>query len=197
MFLSLIQTATALSGLDPQQNYLRDLLVAEAQLRTGSIEGGIARIDALRRQDGSEQTRVEYLTAYGQALQDQPLVAQLTLQQRLSNAEIDQPLLPLVHFLFAETALASGQNQVALEHLQISDLSWPEKLLVPLDMRIADAKAGLGQLEPALAVYQDLLEEPGLFDVYRFSLNRAAFSAFKIKIINLPAVSIESSLNLL
>ena len=181
MFLSLIQTATALSGLDPQQNYLRDLLVAEAQLRTGSIEGGIARIDALRRQDGSEQTRVEYLTAYGQALQDQPLVAQLTLQQQLSNAEIDQPLLPLVHFLFAETALASGQNQVALEHLQISDLSWPEKLLVPLDMRIADAKAGLGQLEPALAVYQDLLEEPGLFDVYRFSLNRAAFSAFKNK----------------
>jgi outer membrane protein assembly factor BamD (BamD/ComL family) len=46
-------------------------------------------------------------------------------------------------------------------------------------MRIADANAGLEKRDEALASYQDLLKEPGLFDFYRFSLNRAAFSAFK------------------
>ena len=181
MFLSLIQTATELKDLAPQQRYLRDLLVAEAQLRTGAKEGGIARLDALRREEGPEQARVEYLTAYGQALEGQPLVAQLTLQQLLPKLDKNDPLLPLVHFLFAETALDSGQDQVALKHLQISNLNWPSSLLAPLKMRIADANAGLGKRDDALASYQDLLEKPGLFDFYRFSLNRAAFSAFKNK----------------
>ncbi|MDX2481781.1 MAG: tetratricopeptide repeat protein [Desulfuromusa sp.] len=181
MLLSLIQTASGLSHLNPQQRYLRDLLLAEAQLRTDAIEAGIARLDVLRRQEGAEQARVEYLTAYGQALEGQPLVAQLTLQQLLPELSEDHPLLPLTHFLFAETALASGQDRVALEHLQRTDLNWPDSLLVPLEMRIADAQAGLGELGEALVVYQDLVEEPGLFDYYRFSLNRAAFSAFKSK----------------
>ena len=179
MFLSLIQTATELKDLDSQQRYLRDLLVAEAQLRTGAKEGGIARLDALRREKGTEQARVEYLTAYGQALEGQPLVAQLTLQQLLPKLDKNQLLLPLAHFLFAEAALDSGQNQVALQQLQISGLHWPASLLAPLKMRIADANAGLGKLDQALASYQELLDKPGLFDFYRFSLNRAAFSAFK------------------
>ncbi len=179
MYLSLIQTATGLDHLSPQQIYLRDVLVAEAQLWTGAIEAGVARLDALRREEGSEQARVEYLTAYGQALAGQPLVAQLTLQQLLPKLSESHPLLPLVHFLFAETALSAGQNQRALEHLQITGLSWPDSLLVPLEMRVADAHAGLGDLDEAIAVYRGLAEEPGLFTYYRFSLNRAAFSAFK------------------
>jgi len=77
--------------------------------------------------------------------------------------------------------LVAGQNQVALEQLQIAGLDWPEGLLVPLEMRIADARAGLGSLDEAITVYRDLVEEPGLFAYYRFSLNRAAFSAFKKK----------------
>ena len=181
MFLSLIQTATGLSGLDQQQLYLRDLLLAEAQLRSGAIEAGVARLDSLRRKEGTQQARVEYLTTYGQALEGQPLVAQLTLQQLLPQLAENHPLLPPIHLLFAETALASGQDRVALEHLQSGDLNWPDSLLVPLEMRIADAKAGLGELDEALAGYRDLAEEPGLFDYYRFSLNRAAFSAFKNK----------------
>ncbi|MFK5926661.1 MAG: tetratricopeptide repeat protein [Desulfuromusa sp.] len=181
MFLSLLQTATGLSHLDPQQLYLRDVLVAEAQLRTDATEAGVARLDILRREDGTEQARVDYLTAYGQALEGQPLVAQITLQQLLATLDENHPLLPLVHFLFAETALASGQDQVALEHLQMTDMKWSDSLLVPLKMRIADAKAGLGKLTEAVDDYQNLLEEPGLFDYYRFSLNRAAFSAFKNK----------------
>ena len=179
MFLSLIQTATGLSDLDPQQRYLRDLLVAEAQLRTGAIEAGIARLDSWRRKKGTEQLRVEYLTAYGQALEGQPLVAQLTLQTLLLNLAEHHQFLPLIHFLFAETALASGQDRVALEHLQIADLDWPDSLLVPREVRVADAKAGLGTLDEAVAEYRNLVDEPGLFDYYRFSLNRAGFSAFK------------------
>lgn len=181
MLLSLIQTATGLDQLDSQQLYLRDVFLAEAQLRTDALAAGIARLDSLRRQGGPEQARVEYLTAYGQALEGQPLVAQLTLQQLLPTLYEDHPLLPLIHFLFAETALATGQDRVALEHLQRTDLQWPDSLLAPVEVRIADAKAGLGELDEALAVYQDMLEEPGLFDFYRFSLNRAAFSAFKNK----------------
>lgn len=181
MFLSVIQSATGLSLLDPQQLYLRDLFVAEAQLRTDATEAGIARLDGLRRKEGSEQPRVEYLTAYGQALDGQPLVAQLTLLALIPKLAENHPLLPFIHFLFAETALASGQNRVALEHLQLPGLNWPDPLLVPLEMRIADARAGLGELDKALIVYQDLVEEPDLFDHYRFSLNRAAFSAFKNK----------------
>ncbi len=179
MFLSLIQTATELTGLDQQQRNQRDVLLAEAQLRTGAIAAGIARLDSLRWKEVEEHDRVEYLTAYGQALEEQPLVAQLTLQQLLSQLEEDHPLEPLVHLLFAETALASGQDRLAIDHLQSPDLNWPDPLLVPLELRIADAKAGLGDLDDALDVYRDLLEEPGLFEYYRFSHNRAAFTAFK------------------
>ncbi|MDX2493535.1 MAG: hypothetical protein QNK27_01050 [Desulfuromusa sp.] len=181
MFLSVIQTATGLSLLDPQQLYLRDLFVAEAQLRTDATEASIARLDLLRRKEGSEQPRVEYLTAYGQALDGQPLVAQLTLLELLPKITENYPLLPFIHFLYAETALASGQDRVALEHLQIPGLNWPDSLLVPLEMRIADARAGLGELDKAVVIYQNLIEESGLFEYYRFSLNRAAFSAFKNK----------------
>ncbi len=181
MFLSLIQTATELKSLNQQQIYLRDLLVAEAELRTGAKESAVARLDSLRREKGPKPVYVEYLTAYGEALDGQPLVAQLTLQQLLPGLSENQPLLPLIHFLFAETALAAGQNQVALDHLQISGMNWPDSLLAPLKLRIADAQAGLGDLALAIKNYVSLIEEPGLFTYYRFSLNRAAFSAFKRK----------------
>ncbi len=182
MFLSLIQKAAALKGLTPQQTYLRDILASEAQLRTGAKEAAIARLDSLLRKDeGTEKTRVEYLTAYGQALEGQPMVAQLTLLQLLQNLSADDPFFPLIHFLFAETALATGQNKVALEHLQAKDVTWPASLMIPVDLRTADAKAGLGKLDEAVAAYRDLAEEPGLFDFYRFSYNRAGFSAFKNK----------------
>ena len=182
MYLSLIQKAAALKGLDSQQVYLRDIFASEAQLRTGAKEAAIARLDALLRdENGSEKTRVEYLTAYGQALDGQPMVAQLTLLQLLPNLSAEDPFFPLVHFLLAETALATGQNKVALEHLQVKDVTWPASLMVPVELRKADAQVGLGKLDKAVAAYRDLVEEPGLFDFYRFSSNRAGFSAFKNK----------------
>ena len=179
MFLSLLQTATALKSLDESQRYLRDVFVAEAQLRTGDTEAGIARLDTLLRKEGAERSRVEYLTAYGQAVDQQPVVAQLTLQGLLEKLPENSPLLPLSQFLFAEAALAAGQDEIALEHLQSKDVDWPDPLLIPRELRIADAQAGLGKLDNAIQSYRELAEEPGLFDYYRFSSNRAAFAAFK------------------
>jgi len=180
MFLSLIQKAAALKDLDPQQRYLRDLFASEAQLRTGASEAAIARLDSLlREENGAEKPRVEYLTAYGQALDGQPMVAQLTLLQMLPNLSTDDPFFPLVHFLLAETALMTGQNQVALDHLQMKEVTWPASLITPVALRKADALAGLGKLDEAVTAYRELVEEPGLLEFYRFSSNRAGFSAFK------------------
>ena len=182
MFLSLLQAAGSLEGLTPEQVYLRDLLVAEAQLRTDALDAGVARLDQLRRQEGAEQVRVEYLTAYGQALDGQPVVAQLTLQALLQRIAGEQhPLQPEIQLLYAETALVSKQDQVALEHLSSSEISWPDRLLPIVQLRRADARAGLGELPQALEAYHELVDEPGLFDSCLFSCNRAAFSAFEAK----------------
>ncbi len=181
MYLSLVQKAAALKKLAPQQIYLRDLFASEAQLRTGATAAAIARLDTLARKGGGEQIRVEYLTAYGEALEGQPLVAQLTLLQLLETLPDNDPFVPLAHFLIAETALATGQNRLALDHLQWPDVTWPPALVTPVDLRVADALAGLEKRDEAVAAYRDLFKEPGLFDFYRFSSNRAGFSAFKNK----------------
>jgi outer membrane protein assembly factor BamD (BamD/ComL family) len=180
MFLSLLQAAENLSDLTAEQIYVRDQFVAEAQLRTGALEAGTVRLNNLYAQNGSQQVRVEYLTAYAQALNGQPLVAQLTLAAALPNLAEDEPLLPFYRLLYVETALASQQDKVALEQLE-SVTNWPEALLDVVALRRADAKAGLGELTDAQALYRDLIEKTDLFERYPFSYNRAAFSAFKLK----------------
>ena len=179
-FLSLLQTATALTELDEQQRYLRDLLVAEAQLRSGAAEAGLARLEQLPVNEG-EKIRVEYLTAYGEAIGGQPLVAQIKLQEILLQLQENHPLTPLVQLLAAETALASKLDDVALKHLRTSTSHWPDRLTPVADLRTADALAGTGEKDKALELYQNLADEPGLFDFYHFSCNRAAFTAFKNK----------------
>jgi len=180
MFLSLIQTATTLTDLDEEQGYLRDVLVAEAQLRTGSLEAGIARLDSLKTVDGSEQARVEYLTAYAAALDGLPLVAQIQLQELRSRMpQDDHPLLPFVQLLLIETSLASNQDKTALKQLRDRSFEWPDDLLPIAELRTADALAGSGDKAAALSIYRDIEDEPGLFDIYLFSCNRAAFTAFK------------------
>lgn len=180
MFLSLIQTATTLTGLDEQQRYLRDVLLAEAQLRTGALEAGTARLDALKNVEGCEQVRVEYLTAYGAALEGLPLVAQIQLQGLLSRMpQEDHPLLPFVQLLLVETSLASSQDKAALKQLRDRSFEWPDDLSLIAELRTADALAGSGEKAEALSIYRDIEEEPGLFELYLFSFNRAAFTAFK------------------
>lgn len=179
-WLSLIRESGQVDGLSKEQAYLYSLLVAEAQIRTNATEAGLARLRMLDDQQGPEQVRVDYLTAYGQAASGQPFVAQLTVQKLLPKLSDGEPLTTFSYLLAAETALASNQYKLALEYLQNDSLDWPGELLAVADLRRADAQAGLGQLQQAVTEYQNLRDEPGLFKHYLFSLNSAAFSAYKL-----------------
>lgn len=178
-WLSLLRKSTLPDIAGSEFSYLRSLLVAEAQLRTDAVEAGLFRLQQLSDQQGPEQLRVDYLTAYGQALSGQPFVAQLTLQKLLPQLNSDQQLNAFSHLLAAETALASKQFKLALDYLQNSELSWPTDLLAVVDLRSADALAGLGELDRAVAAYHDLENEPNLFEHSLFSCNLAANSAYR------------------
>ncbi len=183
LYLSLLQHVSRLQGIDDEeQQYLRELFVAEAQLRTGAQSSALARLEALRRQERSAyRDRVEYLTACAQALEGQPIVSQLTLQESLSSGTLQDPLRPFQQLLYAETALLAGQEQAALQHLDEEGLRWPEALLELASLRRADALAGGADPAAALATYQDLADETELLNRHLFSCNRAAFTAFKNK----------------
>ncbi len=179
MYLSLLEAATQLNDLDDQQRYLRDVLVVEAQLRTGAIAAGVARLNRLARSDGSEQVRVEYLTAYGDAVDGQPLVAQIQLLKLLEKLPAGHAFEPLSRLLAVETSLAADLDEVALEQIELKRGDWPAAMAVIADLRRADALAGSGKRDRALTIYRELIEESGLFENYIFSCNRAAHSAFK------------------
>lgn len=179
MFLSLLQAASALTGMNSDQRYMRDLLVAEAQLRTGATAAASARLHQLSIAEGSEQARVGYLTAYGEAINGQPLVAQIQLQELLGKIDQDQLFTSLSRLLLIETSLASKREKVALEQFAQQGDGWPGSLRPVAELRKADALAGAGQLDTALDIYRDLVEESGLYENYPFSCNRAAFTAFK------------------
>jgi len=179
MFLSLLQTAADLTGLDHQQRYLRDILVAEAQLRTGATAAASARLHQLANVEGDEKVRVEYLTAYGEAINGQPLVAQIQLQEQITNLSVDHPFAPLERLLLIESALAANREELALKQMSLQGDRWPSSLLSIVELRKADALSGAGQLDEALAIYRDLMDESGLYESYPSSCDRAAFSAFK------------------
>lgn len=179
-FLSLLEKVAGLKGLDSEQDFRRGLLAAEAELRSGSPEAALDRLRLLQQAAGEKDARVEYLTAYGQALTGKPVVAQLTLQQQLPQLAPGDPLQPYYQLLLAETALVSGQDKAALEFLQqIEPKDRPEPLQRLVNLRRADALAGSGQRQTALTVYRELADVPGLLYSYHFSSNRAAFTAFK------------------
>jgi len=179
-WLSLLRRSKQIENLDTEQIYLRSLLIAEAQIRSGATEAGLARLHALHDQQGAEPVRVDYLTAYGQAASGQPFVAQLTMQELLPKLQDTDPLKPFCYLLAAESALAANQPKASLEYLQNDTLKWPLELLAVVDLRRADSLVGLKQLEQALTEYQDLVEEPGLFERYQSSLNRSAFTAYQL-----------------
>ncbi len=179
MWLSLLRKASRIVGLDEQQIYLRNLLVAEAHLRTGAVEAALARLQSLPNQQGKEQIRVDYLTTYGLAAGGQPFVAQIGLLELLPMLPVGETVTPLVYLLAAEIALATKQPKPALDDLQNEELIWPEQLIPVIELRIADALAGLGRLGEAVAEYRSLAEEAGLFNAYPSSCNLAAFSAYR------------------
>lgn len=175
----LLGTAGTLSELDDRQRYQRDLLCAEAEIRSAAFAAGLSRLQRLQTKAGDEQLRVDYLTACAQAGSGQPYVAQLTLQGLLPELPASHPLAVPAYLLAAETALASNQAHLALSDLQHADLVWPKSLSNVITLRLADAHAELGERGPALAGYRKLENVKGLFDYYQQSCNRAAFSAFK------------------
>lgn len=179
MWLSLLSKAPGIAELSEQQLYLRNLLMAEAQLRTEDYAAGLARLELLNDQQGPQQNRVEYLTAYGQAASGQPFVAQLSLVQLLPKLTDGMQLTLPATLLSAEIALAAKQPKKALDFLQNGQLNWPLELLPIVDLRRADALAASGQLEQAVTIYRGLVEEPKLFENYPAALNTAAYSAYQ------------------
>lgn len=179
MWLSVLRESSKTEELDEQQAYLWRLLVAEAQLFSGGLEAGSARLQALQEEDGSQQVRVDYLTAYAQAASGQSYVAQLQLQELLTGLPHDHFLIAPIFLLAAETALASNQDRLAINYLHNSEINWPDSYLIDVELRTADARSGLGELTEAVAIYAELLQEAGLFEFHSFSCDRAAFTAFK------------------
>lgn len=178
-WLSLLRATGQLSGLDERQRYLRDLLAAEAQLRRGSFAAGLARLQRLQGRKGHQKIRVDYLTAFAQAKGGQPHVAQLGLQGLLPDLSGSEPLAACVYLLAAETALASGRGEQALSYLLNTDLVWPDALLDVVALRRADARVAVGEPQPALEIYQGLIDEPKLCETYRFSCSQAAYTAYQ------------------
>ncbi len=179
LYLSLLRTSTQLTNLTEEQSFQRDVLVAEAQLRSDGLAAGLARLEAMRRERQSKSARVEYLTAYAQALDGQPIVGQLTLAPMLEQMPDDDPLLPYYHLLYAETDLAAKRDKDAAAYLAAENLSWPKELAEIVALRRADSLAGSKVVEQATAAYKVLDKSPGLLQQHIFSMNRAAVSAFQ------------------
>ena len=177
-FSRLLTEAAELTGLSAAQESLRDLLVAEAQLRSHAVAAGLARLQTPGRVNIQAQERVEYLTAWAQARSGQPIMAQVTVRQLLSGLPDVNPLRPAATLLLAETALASGQDRTARKALEtLTD--WPENLAASHRLRLTDARAGLQENAAVLEDYRELFKDADLAQRHRFSMNRAAFKAFR------------------
>jgi len=178
-FSNLLEAGDGMSGLTAKQAYQRDLLMAEAQLQSGALAAGLARLEQLRDQHGRDDIRVEYLTAYAQARLGQPVVGLVTLVAVLPKAADNKLFLPALHLLCAETSLAAGRDKEALPYLDADHVAWPQPLRDLATLRRADALAGTGDRPAAVALYRDLAGPGGLLDHHLFSADRAAFSAFR------------------
>ncbi len=180
MFLSLLQSGMALQGLGDKERRQRDLLMADAYLRSGSYAAGLARLGALKGLTTDQQIRVDYLTAWGEAARDNAIGALLHLQISLATLAVDHPLAASTRLLQAEAALAASQHQLALELLSDEEaLVWPDHLDTPRRIRRADALAGLGDRDLALKAYRELADESLLCEFYFSSCQRGAHLAFQ------------------
>jgi len=179
MFLSLLQSGMALQGLGDEERRQRDLLMADAYLRTGSYAAGLARLGALSELTAEQQIRVDYLTAWAEAARDNAIEALLHLQISLTTLAVEHPLAASTRLLHAEAALAASQHQLALELLSDDSLVWPDYLDTPRRIRRADALAGLGERDRALDAYRELADESSLCEFYFSSCQRGAHLAFQ------------------
>ncbi len=178
LFLNLLHSADQIANLTDEQRLQRDMLAAEAHLRTDGLAAGLARLETMRRQSPAKNARVEYLTAYAQAQGGQPIVGQLTLAQMLAGLADTDPFVSYYHLLYAETDLDSRCYKAADSYLNGAQ-TWPDELAEIIALRRADTLAGAGSVKQATAAYQALATMPDLFERHLFSMNRAAFAAFQ------------------
>ena len=179
MFLSLLEGGMALKDLSAEERQQRDLMMGDAYLRTGSYAAGLARLGALQDLSADQQIRVDYLTAWGEAARDNAIGALLHLQINLTTLTAEHPLTMPIRLLHAEAALATSQHQLARELLSADGWDWPDHLETVRRIRLADALAGLGERDRALAVYRELADQPSLCEFYYASCQRGAHAAYQ------------------
>ncbi len=179
MYLSLLQRGMELRNLSDGERRQRDLMMADAYLRTGSYAAGLARLESLRRAGTEHRIRVDYLTVWGEAARDNAIGALLHLQMHLQDLAADHPLMAAVRLLHAESALAAAQYSLAADLLTQDDIDWPDHLEPARLIRLADARFGTGDRQQSLENYRSLAGNTLLCDFYYSSCNRAAYAAFQ------------------
>lgn len=179
LFLSLLQEAGTLTGLDPEQRYQRDLLVADAFLRSGSYAAGLARLSSWQDYEGAYQNLVHYLTVWAEVARQNPIDGLVYLRNRLADLPATDVLAPAVALVHAEAALATEQYSLVLAQLEHPDLAWPGSLEFARAVRRTDAVLGLNERETALDAYRQMADSRAFCEVYHSSCNRAAYAAFQ------------------
>jgi|LGVF01.1.fsa_nt_gb hypothetical protein len=153
----------------------KQLLLAEALLRSDSAEQSLAILESLPQQQLSValQQRAGYLHNLAQTLTDEPygaMARHAELEKLLANGPYRYPL----QLLQAEIALINGDGELALKNLLWQNSSWPKQLRALRQLRIADLQVETGQSREALAHYQKLMTGGGLPKDQHFSLQQAA-----------------------
>ncbi len=177
--LNSLQEISAAS-LSPTEHLNKQLLLAEALLRSGSAEQGLAILEGLPQPQLSAalQQRAGYLHNLAQTLTNDPygaMVWHAELEKLLANGPYRYPL----QLLQAEIALLNGNAEQALKKLLWQNSAWPKHLRSIRQLRIADVQVETGQSREALAHYQKLMKGAGLPTDNLFSLQQAARAFFE------------------
>ncbi len=152
-----------------------EALWGESLMRLGQLDkANVVFADVAKDGLGPQlRARVLYLQAFSQAAGGDVYAARKLLHDSATAVFQGSELWPHALLLQAELALALGEFDKALSYLQ-ENVGWPAELQTVRDLRLADALAGAGQLEPAVQLYRSL-DFPGspLFS-HPVSLRQAA-----------------------
>jgi len=167
-------------GLSPTELLHKQLLLAEALLRSGSAEQSLAILERLPQQQfpAPLQQRAGYLHNLAQTLTNDPygaMARHAELEKLLTNGPYRYPL----QLLQGEIALIIGDGERALKNLHWQDSAWPKQLDTIRLLRIADVQVETGQSKQALAHYQKLITGDGLPKDKLFSLQQGARAFFE------------------
>lgn len=183
----LLQQTADMPAVLATETSLETLLLSEALLRTSALEAAEAYLRKGEALDKELRPRVDYLTDFALAANGHPYAAQLKLQDDLESLSAMDPFLPFMTLLAAETALATGENQQALNWLENKEILWPEALLPLVALRKATALAALGQPAEALQHLNRVADIEELLNFYPAARARLAAAAFASRNFELAA----------